>query len=332
MLDHTINLTFHGIGEPKRRLDPGEQDVWVSRDRFLSLLDLVKGRDDVAISFDDGNVSDVEHAMPALRERGLVATFFVVAGRLGTPHFVDEDAVRALAAEGMEIGCHGMLHRPWRGLDERALHEELVDAKTVLEQAIKRPVTRAACPFGSYDRRVLRTLRGCGYEHVYTSDGGTARPTDFLQARNSIGAGDDSTVLERIAALDSTPDGLWSGAPSWRSSGGDDARSPGSAQRGDRPVDPMSLVVVLAAWLVCQGSLARSIWECWRSGRGSTANHGMLAARMFGSWCLCRRTMRSACWPRDSGRSLPIGDRATRCWSWLTDVAIRQPRSLGHSA
>lgn len=204
MLDHTINLTFHGIGEPERPLDPGEQDVWVSRDRFLSLLDLVEAQDGVEISFDDGNASDVKHAMPALRERGLVATFFVVAGRLGTPHFVDEQAVRALAAQGMEIGCHGMLHRAWRGLDEQALHHELIDAKTVLEQIIERPVTRAACPFGSYDRRVLSTLRGSGYEYVYTSDGGTARPTDFLQARNSISPDDDSNVLERIAALDST--------------------------------------------------------------------------------------------------------------------------------
>jgi peptidoglycan/xylan/chitin deacetylase (PgdA/CDA1 family) len=204
MLEQTINLTFHGIGAPKRRLDAGERNVWVSRDRFVSLLDLVRARDDVAISFDDGNLSDVEHAMPALSERGLVATFFVVAGRLGTPHFVDEEAVRVLAAEGMEIGCHGMGHRPWRGLDEQALREELVDARTALERVIERPVTRAACPFGSYDRRVLRTLRGCGYERVYTSDGGTARPTDFLQARNSIGVNDDSTVLERIAAVDST--------------------------------------------------------------------------------------------------------------------------------
>ena len=221
MPDHSINLTFHGIGEPERRLDPGERDVWVSRDRFLSLLDLVKARDDVAISFDDGNVSDLEHAMPALRERGLIATFFVVAGRLGTPHFVDEDAVRALAAGGMEIGCHGMLHRPWRGLDERALHEELVEARIVLERAIGRPVTRAACPFGSYDRRVLRTLRALWLRarlHQRRRDGWSA---DFLQARNSVGAHDDSAVLERIAALDSSiPTGFASGAPSWPSSGG----------------------------------------------------------------------------------------------------------------
>lgn len=204
MPDSSIHLTFHGIGDPERRLDPGEQDVWVSRDRFLVLLDSIADRRDVAISFDDGNASDVEYALPALRERGLSATFFVVAGRLGAPAFLDETAVRELATAGMTIGCHGMRHRPWRRLDSRALHEELVEAKLVLERVVGHPVTQAACPFGSYDRRVLRTLRRAGYTRVYTSDRGTARSADFLQARNSVGPRDDSALLEQIRALDSS--------------------------------------------------------------------------------------------------------------------------------
>lgn len=203
VLNRSINLTFHGIGKPERRLDPGEQNVWLTREQFLSLLDCAAARNDVALSFDDGNASDLDHALPALRERGLIATFFVVAGRLGTPCFLDEGGVRTLAAAGMEIGCHGMRHRPWRGLDQRTLHEELVEAKTFLERAIGRPVTRAACPFGDYDRRVLRTLRRSGYQHVFTSDRGTARSSDFLQTRNSVGPHDEPGLLEGIAALES---------------------------------------------------------------------------------------------------------------------------------
>jgi peptidoglycan/xylan/chitin deacetylase (PgdA/CDA1 family) len=205
MPDRAINLTFHGVGTPPRGLDPGEDRVWVSHGEFLALLDCAAGRDDVAISFDDGNLSDVEQALPALRARGLRATFFVVAGRLDQPHFLDETGVRALVDAGMDIGCHGMRHRPWRGLDEVALEEELVEAKAVLERAAGRPVTRAACPFGSYDRRVLRRLRGSGYQHVYTSDRGTARTGDFLQARNSVGPGDDPGVLDGIARLEVSP-------------------------------------------------------------------------------------------------------------------------------
>jgi peptidoglycan/xylan/chitin deacetylase (PgdA/CDA1 family) len=186
-----IILTFHGIGEPERRLDPGEEQVWLGSERFASVLDSVAGRTDVRITFDDGNASDVVHALPALRTRGLRATFFVVAGRLGAPGFLDAGDVRALAAEGMAIGCHGMRHRPWRHLDEPHLHEELIEARRLLEEVVGRPVTEAACPYGSYDRRVLRALRRCGYRRVYTSDRGTARYDDWLQARNTVRRGDE---------------------------------------------------------------------------------------------------------------------------------------------
>jgi peptidoglycan/xylan/chitin deacetylase (PgdA/CDA1 family) len=200
----SINLTFHGIGEPPRQLEPGEGDVWVSQAAFLALLDSAAGRDDVRITFDDGNASDVEIAMPALLDRDLSATFFVVAGRLGSPGFLDHVAVHELTAAGMEIGSHGMHHRRWRGLDEPALQEELVQAKAVLENVLERPITRAACPFGSYDRRVLRTLRHAGFERAYTSDRGTAVPDAVLQARNTVGPADGADLLGRALALDAS--------------------------------------------------------------------------------------------------------------------------------
>src|SRR6185312_11876791 len=98
-----VNVTFHGIGQPSRDLQPGEDAVWINLPEFESILDSVAGRDDVQLTFDDGNLSDINHALPALRERGLTATFFVVAGRIGTAHFLDEDDIRMLAAEGMTI-------------------------------------------------------------------------------------------------------------------------------------------------------------------------------------------------------------------------------------
>jgi peptidoglycan/xylan/chitin deacetylase (PgdA/CDA1 family) len=205
MHKRSINLTFHGIGEPPRALDPGEENVWVAHDRFVALLDSVAGREDVVITFDDGNASDVEQALPALVDRELDATFFVVAGRLGEPTFLDASGIRELAAAGMGIGCHGMRHRPWRGLAETELHEEHVVAKAMLEQIVERPVVQAACPFGSYDRRVLRSLRGSGYRRVYTSDRGTTGPGDFLQARNTVGPDDRPELLSAIESLDSSP-------------------------------------------------------------------------------------------------------------------------------
>jgi peptidoglycan/xylan/chitin deacetylase (PgdA/CDA1 family) len=206
MQERAINVTFHGVGDPTRPLEPGEEEVWVSKQRFVALLDAAVERDDVRIMFDDGNLSDLEHALPALRARGLKATFFIVAGRVGAPGFVDADGVRELAAAGMGIGSHGMRHRPWRCLDDRARDEELVGARQLLEEVVEQPVTEAACPFGSYDRRVIAGLRRAGYNRVYTSDRGTTRPSDFLQARNSVGPDDEPDVLTRIAGLDHRPD------------------------------------------------------------------------------------------------------------------------------
>src|SRR5262245_37046734 len=61
-----INLSFHGVGTPPLApREPGEHDYWIGHDGFLAVLDEVVGRDDVRLSFDDGNASDVEAALPA---------------------------------------------------------------------------------------------------------------------------------------------------------------------------------------------------------------------------------------------------------------------------
>ena len=205
MQGRLINLTFHGIGDPARRLDAGEEDVWVSREQFLAVLDSIADRGDVKITFDDGNASDVEHALPALRDRGLSATFFLVVGRFGSSGFVDADGVSALASAGMTIGCHGMQHRPWRTVADGSLREELIEAKRALEEVVGCPVVEAACPFGSYDRRVLRLLRRCRYRTVYTSDGGMARPHEWIQARNTVRMGDGAGLIGRIVSSDRPP-------------------------------------------------------------------------------------------------------------------------------
>lgn len=192
----TINLCFHGIGSCEREREPGESAYWISPDFFGQVLDLVAGRPDVRLSFDDGNQSDVAHALPALLERGLTATFFVVAGRIGVPGSLSSSDLRRLVSAGMTLGSHGMNHRPWPGLDDAALDLELVVARQVISEESGQWVTRAACPLGRYDRRVLARLRRCGYEWVGTSDRRPARENDWLQPRFSIRVQDSIASLE----------------------------------------------------------------------------------------------------------------------------------------
>jgi peptidoglycan/xylan/chitin deacetylase (PgdA/CDA1 family) len=186
MSDGVYILNFHGIGQPIRNFWSGEEPVWIGETKFEAVLDEVKGREDVLVTFDDGNVSDIEIALPALQARGMKAHFYIVSDFVGQKGFLSVNDVKTLQVAGMVIGNHGKRHRPWRGMAAGELREELVEAKDRLEQIITVRIHYAACPYGEYDRRVLTHLRECGYERVYTSDGGRACKSRWLQPRNSL--------------------------------------------------------------------------------------------------------------------------------------------------
>ena len=155
------------------------------------------------ITFDDGNESDAAIALPELVKRGLKAAFFVCAGRIGAQHYLDRLALADLVAAGMEIGTHGKDHRNWRGLDQATLDAEVAEARRRIEDVCGVAVTKAAIPFGSYDRCLLQRLRREQLECVYTSDRGLARSEAWLKPRDTV----DSTWLETdvLRVLTATP-------------------------------------------------------------------------------------------------------------------------------
>lgn len=198
-----VNLTVHGIGPVIRTLEPGEEQTWVSVTQFEQVLDATVGRPDVRITFDDGNSSDLELALPRLLERGLTAEFFVLAGRLGENGKLDTDGVRELESAGMRVGSHGWAHRDWRRIDETQAAQEFSEAHRVLAELTGHPISRVAVPFGSYDRKVLNRARQARVTRVYTSDGGRANPNSWLQARNSLRHDVGPEWTKRV--LDGTP-------------------------------------------------------------------------------------------------------------------------------
>lgn len=192
-----VNLCFHGVGEPDRVLEAGEAEFWISRERFLEVIELAV-RYPIRLSFDDGNASDAQLVLPALVERGLSAEFFVLAARLGHRGSLSEANLRTLAASGMVIGSHGFRHRSWRGLDAKSREEEWVVARQLISDAAGTPITRVACPFGEYDQAVLRGLRSAGYSRVYTVDDGPASPNSWLQSRYTIRSMSTAAWVERM--------------------------------------------------------------------------------------------------------------------------------------
>lgn len=195
-------LNFHGIGDPVLTVPESERRYWCPTATWPLLADRIAALRDVgipvAITFDDGNASDIDHALPVLAERGLTAEFFACAGRIGTPGYLAASSLRDIRAAGMSIGSHGWSHVDLRRVDDAELHRETESSRAALSEASEGPVDDFAIPFGSYDRRVLRALRG--FQRVYTSDGGRVRPGAWLQPRSSYVVGWTPETVSQLVA------------------------------------------------------------------------------------------------------------------------------------
>jgi peptidoglycan/xylan/chitin deacetylase (PgdA/CDA1 family) len=178
-------LTFHGLGDPPGSADADEAPCWVPVDWFEAILAAAPVGGPIEVTFDDGNVSDVDVALPRLLDAGRTAAFFVLAGQLETPGFLSLDGVKRLEQSGMTVGSHGLHHRDWRRVDGSELAAEVDGSRQVLSNVVGRPVDLVAIPFGSYDRRVLRAARRT-YKRVFTSDGGPSRAAGWLVPRTTV--------------------------------------------------------------------------------------------------------------------------------------------------
>ncbi len=199
-------VNFHGIGPPPAWADDDERRVWCTKATFLSLLDRIPDVSaemhlPIELTFDDGNASDLTMAMPALLKRGMRAAFFVCAGRIGRPGYLDAAHLLELSRAGMTIGSHGWDHVDWRRLaDARALDREVRQAREFIAGLMAgQPVDSVAIPFGSYDGRVARAVAPL-FPMVYTSDGGHAASVAQVVPRESYTVRWNADTLRRLAA------------------------------------------------------------------------------------------------------------------------------------
>ena len=205
-----VILNFHGIGEPTVPVPAAERPYWVSVERFSQIIREVAARrsrgQDIKITFDDGNRSDLEIAAPRLVEAGLTATFFVLTGRLEDDRYLSRAEIRRLRRIRMEIGLHGRDHVDWRRLGESGCCFEIPQARDELSELLGAPVRKVAIPFGAYNRRVISYLKRQGFERIYTSDGGRARAGARVQPRVSLRS--DLADTQLTSLLDGTEPAL----------------------------------------------------------------------------------------------------------------------------
>ena len=173
------------------------------------LLDRLRNGDDlsgrIVITFDDGYLDNYREAAPILRRFNLPACFFVVTDFMGSTHvpWWDEDLgirsewmsweqVRALRAQGFDIGPHTMSHVDLGVTVGTDAFAEISGSKARLERELDEPVSYFSYPYGRYDQMVEANrdaVRRAGLVYCLSAYGGAVAPGDdpYHLRRSAIG-------------------------------------------------------------------------------------------------------------------------------------------------
>jgi peptidoglycan/xylan/chitin deacetylase (PgdA/CDA1 family) len=123
------------------------------------------------ITFDDGHISNYNHALPLLQEKSLRATFFIVASFIDSrSDTMNAAQLRELSSLGHEVGSHSWSHPVLTKCGSKELMNELVRSREAIEDVIGNPVRAISMPHGNWNGRVIAACKEAGYSHVYTSD------------------------------------------------------------------------------------------------------------------------------------------------------------------
>ena len=119
----------------------------------------------------------------------MVATFFVITGRMTQPGFLTADQIRQLDQAGMDVGDHTAHHLDLPMLTSSELQEEIAGSRQVLQSVLGHAVYFFAYPFGAYNHNVLQAVKAAGFTMAFTTAGGTSESTTapFTMPRLHVG-------------------------------------------------------------------------------------------------------------------------------------------------
>jgi peptidoglycan/xylan/chitin deacetylase (PgdA/CDA1 family) len=144
----------------------------------------------VVLTFDDGSRDCLEYVVPALVARGFTATFFIVAGLVGSTTrwlqaergfelpTADWTALRAAERDGMHCEAHSVTHPRLATLADDQCRDELTRGRAILEDGLGHEVRHLAYPFGSNRTRTRELAREAGYTTACTTDESLAGDED----------------------------------------------------------------------------------------------------------------------------------------------------------
>ena len=142
----------------------------------------------VGITFDDGYVNNLDHAMPTLQKNGFSATCYMVSGQLGGSNVWDHGMgiapqplmqaaqARAWVAGGQEVGAHTRNHVDLRSLNAAQAQQEIAGCKAELQDACGAAVNQFCYPYGHYTAAHVAMVQAAGFAGATTTVRGRSTP------------------------------------------------------------------------------------------------------------------------------------------------------------
>ena len=127
----------------------------------------------VMLTFDDGYASHFDAVVPLLVRHRFTGTFFIAVDLVGRPGYMTWEQLRKLVFLGMEIGSHGLSHRPLTEVSPQELRRELEESKRLLDERLGIHVQAMSAPRGFWNRTVANATTQAGYDAVWVSTIGT---------------------------------------------------------------------------------------------------------------------------------------------------------------
>lgn len=135
----------------------------------------------VGITFDDGYLNNLTHALPALMKQGFSSTCYVVDGLLGKTNVWDEhigiaqtllmtaEQLFQLQAGGQEVGAHAQDHVDLLCVTDIAAWKQIAKSKATLQTLLDKPINHFCYPYGKFDERHSTMAKQASYETATTT-------------------------------------------------------------------------------------------------------------------------------------------------------------------
>ncbi len=138
------------------------------------------------ITFDDGYLNNLEHALPVLQRLGFSSTCYVVSQRMGQTNVWDAEKgipqvplmngaqLQQWIAGGQEAGAHTRHHVHLPAMHAAQCEDEIRGCRAELEQLLGVPVQHFCYPYGEYTPTHIQQLQQSGYLSATTTQPGRA--------------------------------------------------------------------------------------------------------------------------------------------------------------